>query len=44
MFYGDDNPPHFHARYEETEAAISIRDGSVLSGSLPRRAMAHVEE
>jgi hypothetical protein len=44
MFYRDHNPPHFHARYGETEAAISILDGLVLSGSLPRRAMAHVEE
>ncbi len=44
MFYRDHNPPHFHARYGEAEAAISIRDGQVLWGSLPKRAMAHVEE
>lgn len=44
MFYRDHNPPHFHARYGEAEAAISIRDGRVLWGSLPTRAMAHVEE
>jgi hypothetical protein len=30
--------------FGEAEAAISIRDGLVLWGSLPRRAMAHVEE
>ena len=35
MFYRDHNPPHFHARYGEAEAAISIRDGLVLWGSLP---------
>jgi hypothetical protein len=36
--------PHFHAYYGEHEAAIAIRDGSVLWGSLPRRAMGHVQE
>jgi hypothetical protein len=44
MFYNDHNPPHFHAYYGEHEAAINIRDGKVLWGSLPRRAMGHVQE
>jgi len=29
--------PHFHARYAEFEASISIVDGSVLAGKLPLR-------
>jgi hypothetical protein len=44
MFYNDHNPPHFHAYYGENEAGIAIRDGKVLWGSLPRRAMGHVQE
>ena len=44
MFYRDHNPPHFHARYGGYEAAIAIQDGIVLSGSLPSRTMAHVQE
>ena len=35
MFFNDHNPPHFHATYGEHEAAVSIRDGAVLWGSLP---------
>jgi Domain of unknown function (DUF4160) len=42
MFYKD--PPHFHAYYGEHDAAIAVQDGAVLSGSLPRRAMAHVQK
>ena len=44
MFFNDHNPPHFHATYGEHEAAVSIRDGLVLWGSLPRRALGHVQE
>ena len=44
MFYNDHNPPHFHAYYGEHEAAITIGDGEVLWGSLPRRALGHVQE
>ena len=44
MYYKDHNPPHFHAYYGEHDAAILVQDGAVLSGSLPRRAMAHVQE
>lgn len=44
MFFNDHNPPHFHASYGEHEAAVSIRDGAVLWGSLPRRALSHVQE
>jgi hypothetical protein len=35
MYYSDENPPHFHARYGEHEARIAIATGTVLHGSLP---------
>jgi hypothetical protein len=44
MFYNDHNPPHFHAYYGEHEVAIGIADGDILWGSLPRRALGHVQE
>jgi hypothetical protein len=44
MYYKDHNPSHFHAYYGEHDAAIAIADGAILSGSLPRRAMGHVQE
>jgi hypothetical protein len=37
--YDDHLPPHFHARYGEHRAAIDV-GGTVLAGSLPRRALA----
>jgi Domain of unknown function (DUF4160) len=42
MFYKDHNPPHFHAYYGDHEVTVAIQDGTVLWGSLPRRAFAHV--
>jgi len=44
MFFNDHSPPHFHASYGEHEAAVSIGDGLVLWGSLPRRALGYVQE
>ena len=44
MFYKDHNPPHFHATYGDHEIAVSIRDGAVLWGTFPKRALAHVME
>lgn len=35
--------PHFHARYGDEAASISL-DGEVIAGSLPRRALALVAE
>ena len=34
MFGNDHNPPHFHVRYGEFEAIITIRDG-VVKGEMP---------
>lgn len=38
------NPPHFHAIYGDHTAAISIADGTVLEGELPRKALEMVLE
>ena len=39
MFFNDHAPPHFHAEYGEFKATIDIKTLSVLSGTLPRRAL-----
>jgi hypothetical protein len=44
MFWQDHAPPHFHALYAEHEALIDVRTLEVISGSLPRRALALVLE
>ena len=44
-FYWEDHlPPHFHANYGGDEAMIDIRTGTVIRGSLPRRALSMVDE
>ncbi len=35
MFYKDHNPPHFHVRYNQYKAIISINDLAILDGKLP---------
>lgn len=37
MYYQDHNPPHFHVRYNEYKAAISINELGLLDGKLPRK-------
>jgi hypothetical protein len=44
MFYDDHSPPHFHARYGRCQAVISVPGLSVLTGSLPPRALGLVME
>jgi hypothetical protein len=39
MYFGDHNPPHFHAKYGDYEALVSIEDLSVLEGEIPKRAL-----
>lgn len=39
VFSRDHLPPHFHAFYGEDEVLISIREGMVIVGGLPRRKM-----
>ena len=38
MYMSEHNPPHFHVKYHEYEAIITIKDG-IVKGSLPRRAL-----
>lgn len=38
------NPPHIHVIYKEYSSAISIKDGSVLDGDLPEKALNLVKE
>ena len=38
MYMNEHQPPHFHVRYGEYEAEITIKDG-IITGSLPRRAL-----
>jgi hypothetical protein len=44
LYWQDHLPPHFHAMYSGDEAAIDIRTGEVLRGSLPRRALSLANE
>jgi len=44
MYFDDHNPPHFHAKYGEDEALISISDFSILEGFVPSRAFLLVTE
>jgi len=44
MYFGDHEPPHFHAIYAEHEALVRISDGGLIRGSLPRTAGRLVEQ
>jgi hypothetical protein len=37
------NVPHFHAKYAEYEVSISIGDGEILAGDLPRKQLRLVQ-
>lgn len=37
MYFDEHNPPHFHVRYNDYRAVISIRDYNLLDGHLPAR-------
>ena len=39
IFYDDNNPPHFHARYGKQKVAIAIKTLNVLEGKIPARAL-----
>lgn len=38
------NPPHIHAIYNDSVAAISINDGKVLEGYLPQKNLIMVQK
>lgn len=40
----DHNPPHFHVRYAEHRASVSIATGMVIEGDLPGRTLRMVQE
>lgn len=44
MYFGDHNPPHFHAHYEGEEALVEIGTLAVVAGRLRPRAMGLVVE
>jgi hypothetical protein len=44
MYFNDHNPPHFHVRYDEYRALISINNFSLLEGALPPRILGLVME
>ena len=35
--------PHFHAKYAEFEASITIEDGEIVAGELPRKQLRLVQ-
>ena len=44
MYFDEHNPPHFHVRYNDFRAVISIRDLNILAGRLPACVRGLVEE
>ena len=44
MYFGDHNPPHFHAIYQEDTAEYDINTLEMIRGNLPARAHALVLE
>jgi hypothetical protein len=44
MYYKDHSPPHFHAKYGEYRASISIERLEILEGELPTRILSLVLE
>jgi hypothetical protein len=44
MYFNDHNPPHFHAKYNEYRASITISNLSILEGNLPPRILGLVME
>jgi hypothetical protein len=44
MYFDDHNPPHFHVKYNEYRALISIGELKVLEGFLPARVLGLVIE
>ncbi len=44
FFFEEHNPPHFHAKYNEFEALISIQNFGLIKGYLPGKALGLVVE
>lgn len=43
MLFNEHNPPHFHVKYGDYRALVTINDG-IVEGKLPRRALNMVFE
>ena len=44
MYFDEHNPPHFHVKYGEDRAVISINDLKLMEGKIQKRALALVLE
>jgi hypothetical protein len=44
MYFNDHAPPHFHAEYNEYQAAIAIDNFGILEGKLPAKVLSLVVE
>ena len=44
MYFDDHNPPHFHVKYNDFRALISINDLLLIEGELPPRVLGLVVE
>jgi hypothetical protein len=44
MYFGDHQPPHFHVRYNEWKAQVTIETITILNGTLPPRVFGLVAE
>jgi len=44
MNFNEHNPPHFHARYNEYQAAIFIESLGIVQGNLPSKVLSLVVE
>jgi hypothetical protein len=44
IYFDDHNPPHFHVRYNDYRAIVSIKDLALLEGELPPRVLGLVIE
>lgn len=44
MYFDEHDPPHFHVRYNEYRASISISDLNIIVGYLPAKVRGLVQE
>ena len=44
MYFDDHSPPHFHVRYNDFRATISVKDLLLMEGELPPRVLGLVVE
>jgi len=44
MYFNEHPPPHFHVRYNEYRASITIEDLKIMEGVLPARVLGLVIE